>query len=90
MSSKAGLVPATLVYMELMIVVGLPSAEGTSFRKVPADRGNLVWTPTITLPRLEIKALPSAIEMGLFTHGLGDTTHNHGHHLGLLSHHHIL
>lgn len=42
MPSMVGLVPAPLACVVVMIVVGLPSAEVTSFRMVPAGRGPLV------------------------------------------------
>lgn len=38
-----GLVPAPLACVVVMMVVGLPSADVTSFRIVPAGRGPLVW-----------------------------------------------
>lgn len=37
-----GLVPAPLAWVVVMMVVGLPSADVTSFRIVPAGRGPLV------------------------------------------------
>lgn len=72
MPSMASLAPAPLVCIERIMTVGLPSAEVTSFRMVLADKGFLVWNTTITLPRMDIRTLSSTIEMGLFTHGLGD------------------
>lgn len=42
MPKMVGLVPAPLACVVVMIVVGLPSAEVTSFRMVPAGRGPLV------------------------------------------------
>lgn len=37
-----GLVPATPAWLVVMMVVGFPSADVTSFRMVPAGRGPLV------------------------------------------------
>lgn len=42
MPRMVGLVPAPLACVVVMMVVGLPSAEVTSFRMVPAGRGPLV------------------------------------------------
>jgi hypothetical protein len=42
MPRMVGLVPAPLACVVVMMVVGLPSAEVTSFRIVPAGRGPLV------------------------------------------------
>ena len=38
-----GLPPAVPAWDVVMMVVGLPSAEVTSFRMVPAGRGPFVW-----------------------------------------------
>lgn len=38
-----GLVPVPPACVVVMIVVGLPSAEVTSFRMVPAGSGPFVW-----------------------------------------------
>lgn len=42
MPRMVGLLPAPLACVVVMMVVGLPSAEVTSFRMVPAGRGPLV------------------------------------------------
>ena len=42
MPRMVGLVPAPLACVVVMMVVGLPSADVTSFRMVPAGRGPLV------------------------------------------------
>lgn len=42
MPKMVGLLPAPLACVVVMMVVGLPSAEVTSFRMVPAGRGPLV------------------------------------------------
>lgn len=42
MPRMVGLVPAPLAWVVVMMVVGLPSAEVTSFRIVPAGRGPFV------------------------------------------------
>ena len=42
MPRMVGFVPAPLACVVVMMVVGLPSAEVTSFRMVPAGRGPLV------------------------------------------------
>lgn len=42
MPRMVGLVPAPLACVVVMMVVGLPSAEVTSFRIVPAGKGPLV------------------------------------------------
>lgn len=42
MPKMVGLVPAPLACVVVMIVVGLPSAEVTNFRMVPAGKGPLV------------------------------------------------
>lgn len=43
MPRMVGLVPAPLACVVVMMVVGLPSAEVTSLRMVPAGRGPLVY-----------------------------------------------
>lgn len=43
MPRMVGLVPVPPAWELVMIVVGLPSAEVTNFRIVPAGRGPLVW-----------------------------------------------
>lgn len=44
-----GLFPVPPAWEVVMMVVGLPSAEVTSFRMVPAGRGPFVWGETHTL-----------------------------------------
>lgn len=43
MLSIVGLFPVPPAWEVVMMVVGLPSAEVTSFRMVPAGRGPFVW-----------------------------------------------
>ena len=43
MFRMVGLLPAPPAWEVVMMVVGLPSAEVTSFRMVPAGRAPLVW-----------------------------------------------
>lgn len=44
-----GLFPAPPAWEVVMMVVGFPSAEVTSFRMVPAGRGPFVWREMHTL-----------------------------------------
>lgn len=43
-----GLFPVPPAWEVVMMVVGLPSAEVTSFRMVPAGRGPFVWGEEVT------------------------------------------
>lgn len=47
MPRMVGLVPVPLACVVVMMVVGLPSAEVTSFNMVPAGRGPFVWKKNV-------------------------------------------
>lgn len=59
MPRMVGFVPAPLACVVVMMVVGLPSAEVTSFRMVPAGRGPLVCKSQTGRRQGELASLPT-------------------------------